>query len=339
MRHDEFLEHLGKRGGVLRIEPLDRSTVQEVVRIEESICRVSCGLRLENAGVQTCASCSDLFVMFCTSEFPRPDCVTMEMVDDRGVVIGHDVTERMKYMYLGRDDLVWMSDNFVLYPNKTVPCDVRLVMKASRLEADLPGDVMPWQFYPSPESADLLNSIFGIEDRTISSVLVGVDGLEPRAPWSVPVPDVVEVPCAGRGHGEPASEDPLDGRDLVRELLEVLQLALADEDLHALVVVEVDVDRCVHERLMVVLHVGELVADGCDGVVVNHDNGPDHPLLVVLPLGLRQGVTDQVPDGLRPADISFLGDRVVELFEELGFQGNTDTGHAFHGKVNRAEGF
>ena len=142
--------------------------------------------------------------------------------------------------------------------------------------------------------------------------------------------DVVEVAGAGRGHGEPAAQDALYRGYLVGEPLQVPELPLADQDLHALVVVQVHVDRGVDHALMVVLDVGELVAHGGDCVVVDHDDGADHPLVVVLPLGLGEGVADQVPDRLRPADIALLGDRFVELFEQLRFQRDTDARHSVH---------
>ena len=339
MLFDDFLAHLRSMPGVLRAEPLDRDTVQRVMACEESIKRVSGGMRLENVGIGTCAARDDVFAVFCGSGFPRPTTVIMELVDDRGVVVGHDVPYTMMELYETRSDVIWFTDSFVMYPDKMEPCDARMVMKASRLEAEFPDGVEPWVFYPSPSSADMVNARFGLCDSRMSTIILGVDGLERGPQPSVPVPDVVEVPGAGRGHGEPSPEHTLYRRDLVRERLQVPELALADEDLHALVVVQVDVHGRVDEGLVLVLQVGQLVPDRGHRVVVDHDDGPDHPLLVVLPLGLGERVAHQVPDGLGPAHVAFLGYRFVESPEELGLQGHAYAGHAFHGRAMAERAF
>ena len=329
MQYGEFLTTVRGLAGVIRAEPLDCATMESIVASEGEIRTVSGGMRIENIGVGTCASCRDLFVLFCDGGFARPSTVTMEMVDDRGVTVGHDVPSGMRESLKGRKDLIWLTDDFVMYPEKMEPYDVRMVMRASRLECPLPPGVDPWVFYPSPTTADAVNEAFGMSVRRMSTVIVGVDGLEGKAP-SVPVADVVEVPGAGGGHGEPASEHAFYRRDLVGEALEVSEPALADQDLHAPVVVEVDVDGRVHEGLVVVLHVGELVADRRDGVVVDHDDRADHPLVLVLPLGLGERIADQVPDGLGPAHVPLLGNRLVEGLQKLGLQGNADARDPLH---------
>ena len=323
----EFADRLTRLGGAIRAEPIHRDVLERVMDIEASVVRGSCGIRIENPGIATCASKGDAFVLFCDGTFARPSEVSMEMVDDRGVVVGHDVPPALLPRYKGIEGLFWLSDNFVVFPDRVGAHDARMVMRATRLTMDVPAGVDPWIFYPSPESAGYLGSLFGVDDGRISAAVVGVDGLEGG---SVPVADVVEVAGAGRGHGEPAAQDALYRGYLVGEPLQVPELPLADQDLHALVVVEVHVDGGVDHALVVVLDVGELVAHGGDGVVVDHDDGADHPLVVVLPLGLGEGVAYQVPDRLRSADVALLGDRFVELFEQLRFQRDADARHSVH---------
>ena len=323
----EFADRLKRLGGTIRAEPIHRDVLERVMDIEASVVRGSCGICIENPGIATCASKRDAFVLFCDGTFARPSEISMEMVDDRGVVIGHDVPPALQSRYRAIEGLFWLSDNFVVFPDRVGTHDASMVMRATRLDMDVPEGVDPWIFYPSPESAGYLGSLFGVDDGRISAAVVGVDGLEGG---SVPVADVVEVAGAGRGHGEPAAQDALYRGYLVGEPLQVPELPLADQDLHALVVVEVHVDGGVDHALVVVLDVGELVAHGGDGVVIDHDDGADHPLVVVLPFGLGEGVAYQVPDRLRPADIALLGDRFVELLEQLRFQRDADARHSFH---------
>lgn len=327
MRGDEFVRTVEAAEGVRGVFRLDLSTVEELVGIERS-CVSSCGIRMENLGMMECASMDDVFAMICDGRFPRPSEVTMEMVDEAGVVVGHDVPAGMSGMFAGRDDVQWLSSGFVLFPRRVSDSDVRMVMKSGRLQVDLPDYVEARVFYPSMISAELINRIYGNDDQRLCSAVVGVNGLDPS---SVPVTDMVEIPGAGGGHREPAAQDALDRGYLVCELLQVAQFPLADQDLHALVMVQMDVDRGVDETGVVMLYVRELVPDCGDGVIVDHDDGADHPLVLVLPLGLGERVAYQVPYRLRPANVSLLGDGFVELLEQLRLKRHTDAGHSVHG--------
>ena len=328
-RIKEFVDLLKGMDGVLDVALLSRDTVQEIVQIEDSITEVSCGLRMENSGVGTCASREHVFAISCDGRFPRPREITMELIDEDGVVIGHDVPLCMMDHFKARDDVIWIADSFIMYPGKVTANDARMVLHASRCDdAAIPEGLEPWIFYPSTSSAMRLNGILGFEGEGLSTIILGVDRLC-EGP-SVPVTDVVQVPCGGSGHGEPSPQDAFYRCDLVGEMLEVSELPFADEDLHALVVVEMHMHRSVDERLILVLKVGELVADGGHRVVVDHDDGPDHPLVLVLPLVLRQGVPDEVPYGLGPADIALLRYGLVECLQKLGLQRDPDARHAFH---------
>ncbi len=202
----EFADSLAGMPGVSRVAKIARETVEHVVGIEDSIVSVSGGLKLENPGVGACAARESVFVVFCDARFPRPSIPTMEMVDDRGVTIGHDIPECMKQEFKARTDVIWIADSFVMYPSKIGLFDAKMVMHASRLECPgLPDGLEPWVFYPSVSSAQCLNSMLGLSGKNMNTLIVGVDGL--IRDDSVPVSDVVEVPCGGSGHGESASED------------------------------------------------------------------------------------------------------------------------------------
>ena len=172
MSESDVMEYILSKEGVLRVEPLDRRTVGRLVEAEESITRVSGGMRLENRGMTDCAGMERNFVMFCDASFPRPDEVTMEMVDDRGVVIGHDVPPCMRQDFAARDDVIWMADGFVMYPSRVGTSDVRLVMLSSSF--DVPEPFEARVFYPSMTSAQTLCGRFGVAGDHIAAVVLGI---------------------------------------------------------------------------------------------------------------------------------------------------------------------
>ena len=325
---DGFLDAVLGMPGVVGLAVLEDRVVADVLEIEGSIGTVSGGMRLEVPGLERCAGMENVLALSCDSRFPRPSEPTILMLDREGGVVGHDVPAGSRDGYGEGDDLIWLSDTFVMYASMVSRGEVRMVMLSSRVR--VPGfseGVRAELFYPSVCSAEYLNRACGFSGDRLSTVVMGISPMGDR---SVPVADVVQVPGGGRSHREPASEDALDRRDLVGERFQVPQAPLADEDLHALVMVQVDVDGCVDKGLVLVLKVGELVSDGAHRVIVDHDYGADHPLVLVLPLVLRQGVADQVADRLRSADVTLLGYRLVEGLQKLWLQGDTDACYSIH---------
>lgn len=175
----DLIEALTALDGVIAAEQLDDEAMKVVTGIETSIRTVSGGMRIENRGILDCAGMSRNYVLFCGSGFPRPEQVTMEMVDDAGEVVGHDVPPCMVDVFRSRDDVIWMSDGFVLYPGLVCDRDVRMVMLSSRMKVSGPlGEFDVRSFYPSASSAEYLLGLFGREpDRSVAAVILGVDGV------------------------------------------------------------------------------------------------------------------------------------------------------------------
>ena len=175
----DLIEALTALDGVIAAEQLDDEAMKVVTGIETSIRTVSGGMRIENRGILDCAGMSRNYVLFCGSGFPRPEQVTMEMVDDAGEVVGHDVPPCMVDAFRSRQDGLWMSDGFVLSPGLVCDRDVRMVMLSSRMKVSGPlGEFDVRSFYPSASSAEYLLGLFGREpDRSVAAVILGVDGV------------------------------------------------------------------------------------------------------------------------------------------------------------------
>ena len=218
MRVGEFLETLRSMDGVIMADVMPDDLIREVAEMETSIDCISGGMRLENIGLFQCLHREEVIVLLSDGVFERPREITIRMIDTDGVVIGHDVPEYLWEEFSGRDDLIWMSDGFVLFPDLSTNKDAKMVMGCSTLKLNgVPEEVDARMFYPSISSAEIMNRRFGVEGTGISAAVIGVDGLEPSCGQSVSVSDVVEVPCGGGRHGEPSPEDALYRCDLVGE--------------------------------------------------------------------------------------------------------------------------
>ena len=96
MRCDELISKLLSKPGVVRVEVLDAETVSGVVDEEDSVRVFSGSMELESIGLGKCV-CKDLVAaVFCDSSFPRPDVVTIEIVDEYGTLIAQDVPPSLK---------------------------------------------------------------------------------------------------------------------------------------------------------------------------------------------------------------------------------------------------
>lgn len=172
---DDVVGALRTVPGVVGVEPMGQDLVCSVVEAEMSLRRGISGIRVENRGMEEVASSGRMYALFCDASFARPDEITMEMVSDSGEVVGHDVPESMRDSFLGRDDVIWMSDGFVLFPARIGMCDARMVMLSSRLRVPgLPEGMDARLFYPSTTSAEMIGAAFGVDDPRLAKVVAGV---------------------------------------------------------------------------------------------------------------------------------------------------------------------
>ena len=180
MHSTEYLRLLRSIPGVVRVELAPADLVQSVAEMEASITRgVGGGMRISNSGMVQCMDRDMIAVIFCDSDFKRPDQVTMRMVNPEGVVVGHDVPPSRMEEFKARDDISWIASTFVMYPDLIGNDDATMVMGSSSLTvAGAPEESAAEMFFPSCSSADMINSRFAMDNKGISNAIVGVDGIE-----------------------------------------------------------------------------------------------------------------------------------------------------------------
>lgn len=187
--------------GVLDARILERDVVSLLQNLE-SADRTFAGMPMDCPGMDACASKETVIALFCDGDYPAPEESMLELVDSRGVTIGHDVPECQRHRY-EEPSVLWMTQNMVLYPEKMTEGEIRVVLHAFRMDMD---GSDAWVYYPSKESADILNDMFGTTGRSLSTLIVGTDG----SGHSMPMADVMDVSGGGCGHGEPAPENAFD---------------------------------------------------------------------------------------------------------------------------------
>ena len=134
---------------------------------------------------------------------------------------------------------------------------------------------------------------------------------------------------AGGGDGEFAVLHAFGGDEFVGDLLYQGGMTADDEDLQAIVVVEVDVQGGNNHRVVVVLDIGEGGLDVLFVVVVKEGDGAGDFLVTEILAVLDEAGADEVGDGKRAVTIAFLVGHLVELFGQGTGNGDSETDNAF----------
>ena len=125
--------------------------------------------------------------------------------------------------------------------------------------------------------------------------------------------------------------DAFGGDQFVGDFLDRAGLAADDEDLQAVVVVEVDVEGGDDDLVVVVLDVGEGGLDVLLVVVVNEGDGAGDFLVAEVLAVLDEAGADHVGHGQGAVVVALLAGHLVELLGQVARDG--------HGKADNAVGF
>jgi hypothetical protein len=133
-----------------------------------------------------------------------------------------------------------------------------------------------------------------------------------------------------RSEGQGAVKHAFVPSQRVQKLLDAPGEPLDEHDFDAQIVAEVDVCGREDQVVVVVLRVGEFLAEARQVVIVD-EGYRAHRLLVLLPFNLNETVADHVADELGPVRVPTLLLESVELLQERLFKGETEPNKVGHG--------
>ena len=172
----QFIEKLSSEIGVVRVEVLPDGLMDEIVT-EESTVEAAGGMKVVNTGLDDCLKRDIRLCVFTDPDFIMPDCPTMNMLDADGNVIGHDLPQSMLEEYCQRDDVMFLSDDFIIYSNADICGDASMVMLPIRYRGTDDWIQEEWDavlWYSSSTSSEILSSHFG---ETRCGLAAGVMGI------------------------------------------------------------------------------------------------------------------------------------------------------------------
>ena len=176
--------------GVIRMEGLDHETLMDAMNTELNVDHISGGMKLENIGVVQCCRRQFVGVMFCRGEFRRPDACSMYMINNKGVIIGREVTKSEKEAMKDDPNVAWLSSTMAMFLDKVDSNDARFVISAMPFKPEgMPQGMEAVIYYPSVVTAKKLNELYGVDDEnsTVSTILIGINGITAE-------PDMIAAP-------------------------------------------------------------------------------------------------------------------------------------------------
>ena len=160
---DEVVRRLLSEEGVVRVEPMDDELCGRIVA-EESTVRATGGMGVDNVGLRECLERDTRLCVFTSPSFRVPDegC-TLRMVDSVGKLVGHNITGTMLPEFSSRPDVVFLSDDFVMYTDPVPVGDVRMELHSMPFSGTggwMPSEADAVLWYASPSSCGIIYDRF-----------------------------------------------------------------------------------------------------------------------------------------------------------------------------------
>ncbi|AIZ56472.1 hypothetical protein Mpt1_c05840 [Candidatus Methanoplasma termitum] len=156
---------------------LEGEFYEEVIEEESSIIECTFGMPLDNRALKEIKTKEMAICIFCYGSFEPPSDHVMVMEDCCGNWIGHDVPSCKMHQYKKDDpDIIWLCDDFAIYPNRAVSHEMVMAMLPLRVKCvgESEGVKDPVIMYPATSTDIMLRKHFGIPlgDARIASAIM-----------------------------------------------------------------------------------------------------------------------------------------------------------------------
>ncbi len=176
---DEQLEIVRGMRGVVHAFYLDRE-ILEAVRKEEETVRAMGSIEVNNLGYYQAIMRENVICIIKDPRFRPPPEPTVVLEASNGVLIGEEVFPFTAHKYANKQEVIWLSDGFVLFP--TIPADGSeqfLMPPVSFPELNTSNgckDVVSCS--PAPTCDLMIRTKYGLQDDAkLASVLVAFNRL------------------------------------------------------------------------------------------------------------------------------------------------------------------
>ncbi|MGI6472276.1 MAG: hypothetical protein ACOX1N_04345 [Candidatus Methanomethylophilaceae archaeon] len=176
MTPEEVAEILRRHNGVVRVEVPDADFLR-ILKEDDMCVDTSFGMPIENKAMEDCLSCDFVLCVYVNLSFEKPENTIMMMRDSKGNVFGHSIPDSQIESYNGREDIIWLSYDFVLYPAVEAGEDMILVMLPQEYRgfSEQDGISEALVFYPAVTTDCIIKEKYGDPgDPSVATLLMGI---------------------------------------------------------------------------------------------------------------------------------------------------------------------
>jgi len=170
----EVLDVLDASDSVKAAFVLEDEFYNEVVEEERSVTDCAFGMPFINRALEEVCKREIAVCLFTSDNFGYVTEHIMIMEDIHGNIVGHDVPKCMMNDYKDNPEIVWLSDDFAMYPNADL-FKVNMVMLPNKAKfvGEKEGVRDPVLLYPATTTDMLLKQHFGVplEERIWTAIL------------------------------------------------------------------------------------------------------------------------------------------------------------------------
>ena len=163
----EVVDKLRKEDGVCEIFILEGDNFKAAIDEEKSVVESSMGMPMVNKALEECLKRNTFLCICCDYTFEQPTEHIMLMEDGDGNIIGHDIPICMIDDFKDREDIVWLCDDFAMFPQKATSEEMYIIMLPQHVNAIGPaeGVMDPVILYPATTTDMVLKKLFNMQDR------------------------------------------------------------------------------------------------------------------------------------------------------------------------------
>ncbi len=178
MEPEEVLAKLRTEPGVVRAEIMPDELCGSIIREESTVTAAGGMMGVRNLGLEKVVGRSLHLVLFVDTGFNVPSGAPMRMVDSAGNLLGHQISKGSEREYMGRRDVTFLSDDFVMYTDITVVGDMVMEMPPIPYHGTgdwIPASAGPVIWFPSTTGSMMVHRHFGQPVGDLATAMMGLD--------------------------------------------------------------------------------------------------------------------------------------------------------------------
>ena len=174
MNEETVLAELRSLPNMIKCRVPDKRDLERVFR-EEAEAKTSSGMPLENRALAECMGRRNHIFAGFRDEFDPVPYVSVQMEDADGNIVGQQIPISDRPKYEGREDLVWLSDDFWM-DTAAMGGEIKVVLVPQHLTVIGGGDGIsdPVAMYPSPPADSIMRGVLGVgDDPSTATAVIG----------------------------------------------------------------------------------------------------------------------------------------------------------------------